>query len=477
MPERVDAALAAPGGAIMRRAPTKASTAVRAVVLAAAILVLIAPAFWNGFPVLQYDTGGYLARWYEGYLVPSRPGAYGLVLAATVPLHFWPIVLLQSGLTVWVLVLVLRCLGCGGRPLVLLAIVSVLSLVTTLPWLTAILLTDIFAGLAVLALYLFVFRAELLARYERWGLIALVAFAAAAHSATLALVGALALAAALVWLVAASVVPRRGVQRALAAAALAIVMTLAANFAVAGKVMWTPGGYGILFGRMLEEGIVDRYLAEHCRETPFKLCPFRRQLPHDADTFLWASDIFDRLGRFAGLGEEMRTIVLGSLREYPVQQATAALRATARQLVHVASGEGVLTTMWHTYGIMERYTPSVVPAMRAARQQHGELSFSALNLVHVPTALFALAMLPLLVVAGWRWASLAQFGLLAATLVVAVLANAVICGALANPHDRYGARLVWLAPLVLMLVPIAIGFPRRNAASSALKRDAQSPAG
>ena len=22
--------------------------------------------------LLQYDTGGYLARWYEGYLVPSR---------------------------------------------------------------------------------------------------------------------------------------------------------------------------------------------------------------------------------------------------------------------------------------------------------------------------------------------------------------------------------------------------------------------
>jgi hypothetical protein len=304
-------------------------------------------------------------------------------------------------------------------------------------------------------------------------LIVLVAFAAATHSATLALVGALALAAALVWLVAANVVSRGGVQRALAAAALGIAMTLTANYAVAGKVAWTPGGYGILFGRMLEEGIVDRYLADHCREKALKLCPFRRRLPRDADTFLWANDIFDRLGRFAGLGEEMRTIVLGSLREYPAQQVTAALRATLRQLVHVASGEGVLTTMWHTYGIMERFTPSVVPAMRAARQQHGELSFTTLNLIHVPVALFALAMLPALVVLGWRWAPVTQVGLLAATLTVAVLANAVICGALANPHDRYGARLAWLAPLTLMLVPIVIGFPRPS--PRLRKREAQSP--
>ena len=34
--------------------------------------LLIGPALWNGFPLLQYDTGGYLARWFEGYLVPSR---------------------------------------------------------------------------------------------------------------------------------------------------------------------------------------------------------------------------------------------------------------------------------------------------------------------------------------------------------------------------------------------------------------------
>jgi len=44
----------------------------------AATLLLLAPAMWNGFPFLQYDSGGYLARWFEGYLVPSRSTVYGL---------------------------------------------------------------------------------------------------------------------------------------------------------------------------------------------------------------------------------------------------------------------------------------------------------------------------------------------------------------------------------------------------------------
>jgi hypothetical protein len=39
--------------------------AYRGEVLAATLLLLV-PAMWNGFPFLQFDSGGYLARWFEG---------------------------------------------------------------------------------------------------------------------------------------------------------------------------------------------------------------------------------------------------------------------------------------------------------------------------------------------------------------------------------------------------------------------------
>ena len=184
--------------------PGRTNAITWAFVLALACLVLIAPAIWNRFPLLQYDTGGYLARWYEGYLVPSRPAAYGLMLAAGAFLDFWPVLLLQAALTIWVLTVVLRCLDFGRQPLTLLATVSLLSIVTSLPWLTAILLTDIFAGLSVLAFYLVVFCSDRLSRWECSGLLALLAFAGATHSATLLLIGGLALAAVATHLLAAS---------------------------------------------------------------------------------------------------------------------------------------------------------------------------------------------------------------------------------------------------------------------------------
>ena len=165
------------------------------------VLLLLAPALWNGFALLQYDTGGYLARWYEGTLVPSRAVVYGLILNAGVPLGFWPVLVLQAALTVWVIALTLRAHGLGGRPWLLLGLVATLSAVSTLPWLTSILLTDIFCGLCVLALYLLLMRNETLSARERIALIVLTAVAAATHNATLAVLLALLPAAACVFLI------------------------------------------------------------------------------------------------------------------------------------------------------------------------------------------------------------------------------------------------------------------------------------
>src|SRR5262245_49068914 len=133
----------------------------------AAVLILLAPALWNGFPLLQYDTGGYFARWYEGTLEESRSTVYSLFLHFLSRPNFWPVVVVQTLFTVWILWLVLRSHGLGGRARILPITVAALSILTALPWLTSQLITDILAGLAVLALYLVVTRGDALRAWER----------------------------------------------------------------------------------------------------------------------------------------------------------------------------------------------------------------------------------------------------------------------------------------------------------------------
>jgi hypothetical protein len=415
-----------------------------------AILLLLAPAIWNGFPLLQYDTGGYLARWYEGHLEESRSTVYGVFLVLFAWADFWPALVVQAGLTVWVLRLVLRAHGFGE--VALSVVIAILSLVTALPWLASMLLTDIFAALAVLALYRVALRAQALARWERWALIAFIAFAASTHTATLAVLVALLALGLVVALYNRTLVPFAGLGRGALALVLSVVMLLTANVVVAGRIAWTPGGSPIVFGRMLEAGIVARYLKERCPELRLpKLCQHRDKIPNNADLFFWGSDLFDELGRFEGLGGEMAVVVRESLTAYPIMQMQAAITATVRQLVQVATGYGVHTELWHTYWTFERFAPQSLSAMKAARQQQGALGFTLINRVHVPVALASMLLLIGIIGLALARRRFAELGPLAAAALLAILANAFICGALANPHDRYGARIVWLASFVVLL--------------------------
>jgi hypothetical protein len=405
-------------------------------------VLLIAPAIWNGFPLLQYDTGGYLARWYEGTLVPSRAVAYGLMLAAGAPLAFWPVIVLQAGFTIWVITLTLRSHGFGA-PLPLVVTIAILSLMSTLPWLTAILLTDIFCGIGVLAFYLLLMRGDKLAARERVGLTVLIAISAATHSATLAVLLLLGVCAIPLWFI--GRVPLSRLGNGVLALALGAAMVFVANVVVARQLAWTPGGFALSFGRMLQDGIVKRYLDDHCPDPALRLCAYKDQLPDDADVWFWGSPLFDKLGRFEGLGDEMQTIAVASLGDYPFLQAQTAVIATVRQLLLAHTGEGVVNNAWHTYRIIEHYTPQLAPAMHSARQQKGEFSFVDINRLQYPAALLAMAFLPVVVILAFRNKLPIHLGEFAAVCALALVTNALICGTLSNPHDRYGARLVWIA--------------------------------
>jgi hypothetical protein len=419
---------------------------------AVSVLVLLAPALWNGFPLLQYDTGGYLARWYEGHLEESRSTVYSLYLVLTARPDFWPAVAVQALVTVWMLWLTLRAQAMA-TPLALVATATALSIVTSLSWIASTLLTDVFTGLSVLGLYLVTLRAETLARWERGALIALIAFAAATHTATLAVLLALLAAGLLIALVRRGTVPFNGLVRGASAIALSVALLLAANYAVAGRLAWTPGASAIPFGRMLQSGIVAHYLADHCPDPRLpKLCANRDKLPADTDFFFWGSDLFDELGRFEGLGEEMRIVVRESLTEYPAMQIKSAIAAAAKQLVRVATGYGVHTEIWHTTWIIEQFAPAAVPAMKVARQQQGNLDFAMINRLHVPISWASMLLLIGVLALSWRRPQFQNVSELTAAVTLAILANAVVCGALANPHDRYGARIVWLATLVVWIV-------------------------
>src|ERR1700755_2521790 len=110
--------------------PARAPNLIFVGMIATAIaLMLLTPAFWNGYALLQSDTGGYLALWYEGYLVPSRSTVFGFYLHYGEHSYFWVNLAIQAIATMWIVYLTLRAFGLA-RPWRLFVVCLVLTLTT-----------------------------------------------------------------------------------------------------------------------------------------------------------------------------------------------------------------------------------------------------------------------------------------------------------------------------------------------------------
>jgi hypothetical protein len=421
------------------------------------LLLLLVPALWNGFPLIFADTGGYLARPFEGTLELGRSATYGAFLAAGMPFDFWPIVIVQAAITIWVILLTLRVVSPDLRTGYALVIVVALAVVTSLPWYVSQLMPDIFVLLAAVALHLLAFRTERLTRIEIATLAAVIAFAIASHMSALALVTAQLAVFAVLKLVAR---PLALPSPRLAPAALAIVaglaLALTVNAAVAGKARLTPGGSTFLFARLVQDGIAKRYLDDHCRHQSLRLCAVRNELTISAEDWLWWGDSpLHRLGGWQSLEAEANHIIIETLRLYPGAHLAAAIRNTALQMVTLATGEGINSTHnWHAEDVLEDLAPHTMPRFRSAEQQRDGFDFAVINLVQVPAALIATLLLPAVVIALHRRRP--QAAAFALSALIVLLVNAAICGNFSNPNARYQSRLAPLATFALLVAAAGI---------------------
>jgi hypothetical protein len=418
----------------------------------AMVLALMAPALWNGFPIIFPDTGGYLERPIEGTLAMGRSALFGLYLYAGSPFAFWPYVIAQAALAAWLIALGLRVHGLGARPGLALGIVATLSVGTSLPWVAGTLMPDFLFPAAVLAIHLLAFQAGELARWERYGLAAVIAFAIPSHMAAAGMCVALTAALWLLARVKLLALPQARLSFAIGAVAAGIALCPISNLAITGKLAFTPGGSSFLFGRLIEDGIVGQYLHDRCPDPALRLCAYKGNLPEDADGWLWGDDSpFYSLGGWAGFGEEERDMILATLPRYPLMHATTAIEATVEQLLSFQT-EVSLEDNAPTYDTFAEHMPRLAPHLMSARQQAGRIDVGLLNLVHTPLAAVAIIGLAGALMFRRRLDIPAPLAALCVTILLALAANAAICGIFSHAVDRYQSRLVALAPFALLLI-------------------------
>lgn len=496
-------------------------------------LILCLPALWNGQPFFYPDTPTYLRGAESGAVrifgpqvfrewlpaagqspagagAPNGDGAeqrpskgltsvdekivlagrsvyYGsLVYAGYLMGGMWLTVAVQALAVAWVLhLLMVRLWRFPARQVLFVG--AGLSLLTPLGAYAGFLMPDVFAGLSILVIGIFAVYWEALARGTRWALALLLLFSLSAHASHVALAAALLLVLAGLrafqpsWRGRSfSVVPV-----VLTCIALALAADWAFSVAVKRALGEPPLRLPHLTARLIDMGPGTDYLRKHCPGAGFAACTYLPNYPTQ-----WAEFLFSERpdqGAFAladadtkrRLSSEQLRLAIEVLRDSPLRVVRGIAADVLRQLatfrVDIARyGRSELAKY------LGRVPDDVYAAMQKTRAAATRRYNKLLTLTTYATVLAAVGVAAWLLVrrrAGTlpRAPGPAADGFydFAVLVVAGVVANAVVCGALASSLDRFQARVVWLLPLLAvagLLLRARSGAVRGGAVAGALAR-------
>lgn len=228
------------------------------------------------------------------------------------------------------------------------------------------------------------------------------------------------------------------------------------NFVKDGTFYFSKGSGMLFTSKLLENGLLKKYLDAHCGNDMSPLCAYKDQLPVWGPPFLYGPQSAANLMGLAQAETECRRLNLRIAESYPLPLLLLSIKGGAINLFRLNAGTGIYrydenTSPWNPIKEEDR---TEFNQWNNSRQQGKNLDFTLLSIIQ-RISIFSTLIILLLslnrkdLFAAWNpiLISFARFVLLALIL------NALITGALASEYDdRYQTRIAWLVPLVVMIM-------------------------
>jgi hypothetical protein len=490
-------------------APPNVRTSVTCIALGllAALAALMWPALYNGQPFFYPDTTAYIrgadaglqkitglsSRWSlsddDGPTVhaqtspddsPFKPSIssikdksvlsgrsvyYGALLYfGDLIGRFWSTVLAQAILLILAMALFLRAFGVSTWPE--LAIVSVLiGLLTSASFYVSFLMPDLFAAVTVLACASLT-GGRSLRRVDYYLWFALLGLSLVSHTSHVLIAATLLGLALLIDVARRSRENWRGLAVIAGCLALAAAAETAFGIAVTHLVGAPPLRPPFVMARAIEDGPGYQYLRDTCPASGFKVCEFLPRLPMSADRFLWD---WNPPGVFASASPQIRRqlsaeqyqFVWAVLKYDPLSFAKVLTQDVLRQFFMMGLSEFDWSNSSHL-NFAAKLPVEYRASFRASAAYRGVMPTRATSVIQL--LVFGLGAATLLALFVWprlREQFDRQQLNLVALVLIGVAANAVICGTISGPHDRYEARVAWLIPFVALAAVLALMQRRR----------------
>jgi hypothetical protein len=418
-------------------------------------LCLAVPGLYNGFPLVNPDTGAYIENAYQLYVPLDRPLGYSVFLRlGLMDVSLWIPVLIQclviSGLLLAVAHFLLGAVYTRGRAVLAMLILGIFS---SVGWFTGQLSPDIFSAVLVLSALCLVLIP--MKRLWRWLLYAIVLLTILCHNSNLLISGG----AGVLLLLAG--IKTRNLRRPgaeLLTMALVGFLTLCTLNAIAERGFRpSAGSHVFLVSRMVETGMMEEYLQDYCAvDTPrYRLCDWQGRLPDRQWDFMWGEQSpLQAAGGWLAVEPEYKRIVRNTLTrpKYIGLHLKYALTGTVQQLPLLQAGDGIFRFGSGTspYDRISWYEHAQLDALKRSRQNSEKgLRLDTWNpfmigcellLLVIPLFLRRKSGVPATAFRRALW-----------TTILLLLVNAAVTATFATVVARYESRVIWILPFLSIL--------------------------
>lgn len=404
----------------------------------------------------------------------NRSVYYGaLVLLSYVVSNFWLLIVLQAVLSALTIAIPWWRVYHGSTAGYSI-LVTAAALGTPLALFVGFVMPDIFAGLLILSAATLLAGWSKLYRTDRWVLLAVGALAVLVHNSHVVIVlGILTLAA---------IVPhfRRHIDRtSIIAVGALLPLAFAGQLAFGMALRHTTGSSPLLLphisAHLVDRGPGTKWLKENCGKVDLALCQFKDRLPTYWEDFLGSGD--PGKGVFAAadlptkqrLSHEQAKFALAVFRDEPLAFSSFFALEAGRQLVSFSMNGFVapdqLAFVAHNWpaDLSEASEQSLFA-------RHPEIVRAWSTIVYTVTVLSFLLGLFLLFLDR---PAVGPARVLAELILIGVVTNALVCGILASPYDRFQARVVWLIFITSILLVRSYRLGRIKSVSTRLVSTAE----
>lgn len=418
--------------------------------------LLMIVALYNGYPLVESDTGAYIEHGFRFHFPADRPPFYGVFLRITALwTSLWLPVFAQSLLLAYLLRRYIRFLYPEVDIYSEVSCIIIIIAFTCVAWVSAYLMPDVFAGILLLSLLLYLYDIANTGKLQNITYLAIIVLAIIVHNSHFLVTGVF---AALVLLSAIWKKNRMLVTRSIMLIGICAGFWLGMstiNFVRNHGFTFSKGSHVFMVTKFAETGILKKYLDDNCEKKNLKLCPYKDQIPAYSWDFLWDQNgPLYKTGGWEGNREEFGIIIHDVLTtpKYLKMYIWKSMTSTLKELCQIHAPDntsrlGVDSEPWKR--IKDYYNDELSEYVTGRQVAEGGPSGSTCN-----TFYYLFLVISGLLLLFHKHIFTEELKVVYTSIFIFFVINAFATATLSTVHYRFQYRIFWILPATNAIVLI-----------------------